>query len=107
MRIRLRVLFLSIVSSVMVSLLLVCTVGALSTEQSEVEYVSIFKLMGEGAWAEYKCHISSCEVCSSLEDSSRYKMCPRSFYLSDAAKPMITNDQLRLIALGRLKIVTE
>ncbi len=69
--------------------------------------VSIFELMSKRAWDEYKDHISTCETCSNISENVKHKMCPYSYLLAEAAKPMITNDQLRLIAQDRLKIVSE
>jgi len=103
MRLRPSVVFLSLLSSTTLGLLFV-SAGSVSPKPPSIKTISLFKLMGEKAWMEYKHHVESCEVCSSLDDQSRYKMCGRSYYLSDAARPMLTNDQLRLIALGRLKI---
>jgi len=73
-------------------------------KDTEPQRVHLMDLVSKRAWEEYKDHVSNCEVCSSVDECEKFKMCSYSYYLSNAAKPFITNDQLRLIAEGKLVI---
>jgi hypothetical protein len=71
---------------------------------AKIQSISIFDLMNKTSWEEYKDHIQSCEICCNITE--KYKMCPQCYYLVESARPYISNDQMKLIALGELEIIT-
>lgn len=72
--------------------------------EKKMQTVSIFDLMNKLSWQEYIDHIKNCPDCS--DPREKFKMCPTCYYIVESARPYISNDQMKLIALGELEIVT-
>lgn len=89
---------------IIIAILLCCPIVFSENINVKIQSVSIFDLMNKTSWEEYKDHIRSCEICS--DTTEKYKMCPECYYLVDSARPYISNDQMKLIALGELEIIT-
>lgn len=88
----------------LIAVLLCCPIVFSENIKPNIQSVSVFDLMNKTSWQEYKDHIKSCEICS--DTTEKYKMCPDCYYLVDSARPYISNDQMKLIALGELEIIT-
>lgn len=88
----------------LIAILLCCPAVFSEDFNQKIKSVSLFDLMNKTSWAEYKEHILSCEICS--DSTEKYKMCPECYYLVESARPYISNDQMKLIALGELTIIT-
>lgn len=88
----------------LIAILLCCPIVLSENIKDKIQYVSIFDLMNKESWQEYKTHIEDCEICS--DTTEKYKMCPQCYYLVESARPYISNDQMKLIALGELEIIT-
>lgn len=86
-----------------IGILLCCPIVFSENINVKIQSLSIFDLMNETSWQEYKDHIQSCEICSDVRE--KYKICPQCYYLVESARPYVSNDQMKLIALGELEII--
>lgn len=86
-------------------LCIVFTIGVVFAENKKIKTLSIQDVVHQESWLEFTEHIKSCPDCG--DENDPFKMCPTCYYLADAARPYISNDQMKMIAKGILRISIE